>query len=198
MAQQRPIDVAVTKCYGAMIVSTVGTFAIIAVWVGLTRNANGRQFPYLNTAFVLSWIISVLLIAGILEYARRRPIDARLSWGEANVWAFYVFLLLFWIYGVVPHQWLTFASNDLSWRADRELIGPTGLGFTNGEGILQWALPFKLNYLVVGDLIVVVMYGLALVANVALWSIWQDRGKEAPPEIETSTYGRPILREGSS
>jgi len=106
--------------------------------------------------------------------------------------------LLFWIYGVVPHQWLTFASNDLSWRADRELIGPTGLGFTNGEGILQWALPFKLNYLVVGDLIVVVMYGLALVANVALWSIWQDRGKEAPPEIETSTYGRPILREGSS
>ncbi len=181
-----------------MIVSTVGTFAIIAVWVGLTRSANGRQFPYLNTAFVLSWIISVLLIAGILEYARRRPIDAKLSWGEANIWAFYVFLLLFWIYGVVPHQWLTFASNDLSWRADRELIGPTGLGFTNGEGILQWALPFKLNYLVVGDLIVVVMYGLALVANVALWSIWQNRGKEAPPEIETSTYGRPILREGSS
>ena len=183
MAQQRPIDVAVTKFYGAMIVSTVGTFAIIAVWVGLTRNFNVSDFPYIYTAFVLSWIISVLLIAGILEYARRRPIDARLSWGEANVWAFYVFLLLFWIYGVVPHQWL---------------IGPTGLGFTNGEGILQWALPFKLNYLVVGDLIVVVMYGLALVANVALWSIWQDRGKEAPPEIETSTYGRPILREGSS
>ncbi|MEC8974231.1 MAG: hypothetical protein VX725_00560 [Actinomycetota bacterium] len=198
MAQRRPIDVAVTKFYGAMIVSTVGIFALVAIWVGLTRSANGRQFPYLNTAFVLSWLISVVLIVGILEYARRRPVDGNLTWGEANLWAFYVFLLLFWIYGVVPHQWLTFASNDLSWRADRELIGPTGLGFTNGEGLLQWALPFKLNYLVVGDLIVVVIYGLGLVANVALWSIWQNRGKEAPPEIETSTYGRPILREGAS
>jgi len=92
----------------------------------------------------------------------------------------------------------TFASNDLSWRADKELIGPTGLGFTNGEGLLQWALPFKLNYLVVGDLIVVVIYGLGLVANVVLWSIWQNRGKVAPPEIEESTYGRPLLREGAS
>ena len=88
MAQRRPIDVAVTKFYGAMMVSSVGIFAIVAIWVGLTRNTNGRQFPYLNTAFVLSWVISIILFAGILEYARRRPMEANLTWGEANLWAF--------------------------------------------------------------------------------------------------------------
>ena len=198
MAQKRPVDVVVTKFYGAMITSTVAIFGIVAIWVGLTRDANGRQFPFLNTAFVLSWIIGVLMTAGILEYAKRRPIDNEATWGEANVWSVYVFLYLFWIYGVVPHQWLTFTEAGLSWRADKELIGPTGLGFTNGEGIIQWALPFQLNYLVVGHLIVVVIYGLGLVANVALWSVWQNRGKVAPPEIEESTYGRPLLREGTT
>lgn len=198
MAQKRPVDVVVTKFYGAMITSTVAMFGIVAIWVGLTRDANGRQFPFLNTAFVLSWIIAVLMTAGILEYSKRRPIDNEATWGEANVWSVYVFLYLFWIYGVVPHQWLTFTEAGLSWRADKELIGPTGLGFTNGEGIIQWALPFKINYLVVGHLITVVIYGLGLVANVALWSVWQNRGKVAPPEIEESTYGRPLLREGTS
>ena len=49
---------------------------------------------------------------GILEYAKRRPIDNEATWGEANVWSVYVFLYLFWIYGVVPHQWLTFTKPD--------------------------------------------------------------------------------------
>ena len=52
MAQKRPVDVVVTKFYGAMITSTVAMFGIVAIWVGLTRDANGRQFPFLNTAFV--------------------------------------------------------------------------------------------------------------------------------------------------
>ena len=83
MAQKRPVDVVVTKFYGAMITSTVAMFGIVAIWVGLTRDANGRQFPFLNTAFVLSWIIAVLMTAGILEYAKRRPIDNEATWGEA-------------------------------------------------------------------------------------------------------------------
>ena len=59
MAQKRPVDVVVTKFYGAMITSTVAIFGIVALWVGLTRDANGRQFPFLNTAFVLSWITRI-------------------------------------------------------------------------------------------------------------------------------------------
>lgn len=195
MAQRRPIDVAVMKMYGAMIGSTVALIGGITLWVAITRDDNGQSAPFMNTAFVLSWLLAIALTAGILEYAKRRPIDAPLSWGEANVGAAYVFLLLFWIYGVVPHQWLTYADNELSWRVDKLLVGPTGLGFTNGEGLVSWLLPFEITYLVVRDIIAVTIYGLALAGNIAMWSIWQNRGKVAPTEVEQSTYGRPLVRE---
>ena len=196
MAQRRPIDVAVTKMYGAMLGGTVTVIGGIALWVAATREQNDQAAPFMNTAFVLSWLIALLLTAGILEYAKRRPAGAPLSWGEANVGAAYVFLLLFWIYGVVPHQWLTYADNELAWRIDKLLVGPTGIGLTNGEGLLSWALPFELTYLVVRDIIAVTIYGLGLAANMAMWNLWQSRGMVAPTEVEQSTYGRPLVREG--
>ena len=195
MAQRRPIDVAVMKFYGAMIVSTVGLIGVITKWVALTKEDNQQSAPFMKTAIVLSWLVTLVLAAGILEYARRRPIDAPLSWGGANLGATYVFFLLFWIYGVVPHQWLTYADNELSWRVDRLLVGPS-FGFTNGEGIVAWALPMDITYLVVRDIIAVLIYGLALAANVAMFSLWQSRGKVAPTEVEQSTYGRPLVKEG--
>lgn len=195
MAQRRPIDVAVMKVYGALIGITVVFLGSIALWVALTREQNGQGAPFLNTAFTLSWLISLALTAGILEYAKRRPADAPLSWGEANLGATYVFLLLFWIYGVVPHQWLIYADNELGWRSDKLLVGPTGVGFTDGEGLVSFLLPFEVTYLVVRDIIAVTIYGFALAGNIALWSVWQDRGKVAPTEVEQSTYGRPLVRE---
>ena len=36
----------------------------------------------------------------------------------------------------------------------------------------------------------------AIMGNVALWSVWQNRGKVAPTEVEASTYGRPLVRKG--
>ncbi|MGI9624948.1 MAG: hypothetical protein ACR2PK_19125 [Acidimicrobiales bacterium] len=196
MAQQRPIDVAVMKVYGAMIGATIVVLGGIALWVAITRDQNLQDAPFLNTAFTLSWLIAILLNAGILEYAKRRPEGAFLSWGEANLAAAYVFFLMFWVYGVVPHQWLTYADNELAWRADKLLIGPTGIGFTDGEGLVSWALPLDITYLVIRDIIAVTIYGLALAGNIAMWSIWQSRGKVAPTEVEQSTYGRPLVREG--
>ena len=151
----------------------------------------------MNTAFTLSWLVTLVMVAGILEFAKRRPAGAPLSWGQANMGAMYVFLLMFWVYGVVPHQFLVYADNELSWRVDRLVVGPTGLGFTNGEGLLEWILPFQVTYLVVRDIFAVTIYGLALAATVALFAVWQARGKVAPTdEVEQSTYGRPLVREG--
>ena len=76
-------------------------------------------------AFVISVMISVLLVAPIMVYARRRPIDAELTWGEAMVAATYVFFLLFWVYGVVPHQWLQWADSELT-GAEAALDSPEG------------------------------------------------------------------------
>lgn len=195
MAQRRPIDIAAMKVYGAMIGATVGLIGVVTFWVAITSGQNGQDAPFMNTAFVLSWLIALAMTAGILEYAKRRPAGAPLSWGEANIGAAYVFFLLFWIYGVVPHQWLTYADNELSWRVDKLLVGPS-FGFTDGEGILQWILPFNVTYLVVRDIIAVTIYGLGLAGNIAMWSVWQNRGRVAPTEVEQSTYGRPLVREG--
>jgi hypothetical protein len=196
VAQRRPIDVAVTKMYGAMIGGSVALIGGVTFWVAVTRADNNQAAPFMNTALMLSWLISLALIAGILEYAKRRPADAPVSWGEANIGAVYVFFLLFWSYGVVPHQWLTYADNELGWRVDKLLIGPTGLGFTDGEGLLAWALPLELTYLVVRDIIAVTLYGLILAINIAMWNLWQNRGKVAPIEVEQSSFGRPLVREG--
>ena len=196
MAQRRPIDVAVMKVYGAMIGTTVALLGGVTLWVAVTRDDNNQAAPFMNTALVLSWLIALALTAGILEYAKRRPADAPLTWGEANVGAVYVFFLLFWAYGVVPHQWLTYADNELGWRVDKLLVGPTGIGFTNGEGLLAWALPFELTYLFVRDIIAVTIYGAILAGNVAMWNVWQNRGKVAPVEVEQSSFGRPLVREG--
>ena len=109
------------------------------------------------------------------------------------VGATYVFFNLFWIYGAVPHQWLTYADAELAWRSDNFLIGPR---IWNGQGLLEWALPFDLSYGTIRDLIAVVIYGVGLVANVAVFVMWQKRGDTVEqPELETqSRYGRPLLR----
>jgi hypothetical protein len=146
-------------------------------------------------AFVLSALISVAGFLATIWYGkRRRPVGAPLSWGQAMAAAVYGFALMFWSYGVVPHQWLTWTGNELGWRADKVLVGPE-LFFTGGEGVFEYLLPFGLNWEVVSHTIVVLIYGVFLAMHIAIWAIWQDRSKERPAEIETSEYGRPLVRQ---
>jgi hypothetical protein len=139
-------------------------------------------------AFVVSFAIAIAGIAAVVLYGRRRPVGAPVTWGEAIVAANFAFFLMFWAYGVVPHQWLTFANNEWQWTPTKGLVGP--------GGVLEDALPFTLDYEKLRDLVVVVIYGIFLVAHVWLWAWWQDRAKARPAEIETSTYGRPLVRRG--
>ena len=74
-------------------------------------------------AFLLSVIVTLAGTAGVLAYAKRRPIGAPHTWGEAMFGSMFVFFLLFMAYGVVPHQWLTWAENELAWRSDKLFIG---------------------------------------------------------------------------
>lgn len=134
-------------------------------------------------AFVIPTIITIVMVAGLVWYMRRRPVGAPLSWGEAMVASAYVFTLMFLAYGIVPNQWLLWADNELEWRPDRILID---------------TYPIKVTYLVLRDIIVVGIYVVMLAVNVALWAMWQNRGKkkEAAPALETSTFGRPLVKKG--
>jgi hypothetical protein len=190
---KRYIDGAITKFMAALIGVSIGLMVVIALWVGLT--VPGRQFPYLNVAFVASWIVALLSLIPVIIVAKRRPADKVATWGEAMVGSTYVFFVLFWIYGTVPHQWLTYAEGELNWRSDKFLIGPRA-PWDQTQGILEWALPFTLTYTTVKDLIAVLIYGVGLVANVAMFVMWQKRGDTvAAPEIESSSrYGRPLVK----
>ena len=147
-------------------------------------------------AFVASLIVTALIVGGILAYQNRRPADQVLTWGEAMFGSMIVFFLMFWVYGVVPHQWLTWADNELNWRTDKILFGPFDIFKSQQYG--GWS-PIRINYVVVRDLIAVVIYLIALGANVAMWSAWQKRGdkQDDAKTPQRSTFGRPLVKEGA-
>ena len=149
-------------------------------------------------AFVVSLIVTGLLLAIYHWYAGRRPFGKPLTWGEAMVAATFVFFIFFWVYGVVPHYWLTWADSELNWRADRFLHGPGGILKDQNSG--GW-MPFTITYLVLRDLIAVAIYGVALGGNIWYWSHWQSRkarAEAAQVEAEApSEFGRPLVREGA-
>ena len=145
-------------------------------------------------ALVLSLLIAFGGFFAVIWYGKRRPVGAPLSWGEAMLAGTLAFALMFWAYGVVPHQWLTYAGNELNWRPDKILVGPT-LPFTGNEGVFEYFLPFTVNYENINHIGAVIIYGVFLGMHVAIWAIWQDRAKAKPLEL-TSQYGRPLVKQG--
>ena len=146
-------------------------------------------------AFVTSLIVTAVVVGGILAYQKRRPVDQVVTWGEAMVGSLVVFFLMFWVYGVVPHQWLTWADNELNWRVDKIVYGPGDILKSQEDG--GWS-PIRINYIVVRDLIAVAIYLVALGGNIWMWSAWQKRGEQqADKPVERSTFGRPLVKEGA-
>ena len=146
-------------------------------------------------AFVASLIVTFVIVGGIVAYQKRRPADQVVTWGEAMFGSMIVFFLMFWVYGVVPHQWLTWADNELNWRTDKILFGPFDIFKSQQDG--GWS-PIRINYVVVRDFIAIGIYLVALGGNVAMWSAWQKRGdkQEEAKTPERSTFGRPLVKEG--
>jgi hypothetical protein len=136
-------------------------------------------------AFVVSLVALGLCVAGIVAYARRRLPGAPVTWGEAMAASTFIFFVMFLAYGIVPHQWLAWADNELNWRADKILYGP---------GDLVAKLPFTVTYQVLRDLIAAGLYIVFLGGQVVLWSMWQNRGKTKPAELPVSSYGRPLVK----
>jgi hypothetical protein len=134
-------------------------------------------------AFIMVSLIGLLGVAAIWPVAKRRQVGAPLSWGQAMAGAMYVFFLMLWWYGVIPHQWLTYSSNELGWTIDNILIEPNA-----------W-FPITISWLIIRDVIVLLIYGIGVGLHVGGWAVWQDRGKPKPASVPASRYGRPLVRE---
>ena len=153
------------------------------------------KWPGMNAAFLTSLIASTLLTLAVIPYGKRRPIGTPLSWGEAMLASAYAFGVMFLAFGVVPHQWIDHADRNLGWDRTRIIYGPGGI--LKPESLGGWN-PITLQYEAVRDIVVVVIHAYYFGLLIFVWLWWQKRGQAAAKagELETSTYGRPLVRKG--
>jgi hypothetical protein len=149
-------------------------------------------------AFVSSMIVMILMIAVCLYVGARRPIGTPVTWGEAMVAGTWVFGVMMLAYGIVPHQWLNYADNELLWRPDKLLVGISsgGVVWGNEAKDLGGTGRILINYQAIRDIIASVLYIVFLGGQMYLWSVWQKRGRKKPGDVEEarSRFGRPVLR----
>lgn len=149
-------------------------------------------------AFVSSMIVLFLGVAICMFVGARRPIGTPLTWGEAMVAGSFVFGLMLLAYGVVPHQWLAFADNELLWRPDKLLVGISsgGVVWGNDAKTLGGTGRILINYQAIRDIVATVLYVVFLGGQMVLWSVWQKRGRKKPGDVDEarSRFGRPVLR----
>ena len=139
-------------------------------------------------ALATAVIVALLGDLAIYLYSKRRPVGKYLTWAEAMAAAAFAFVMFNLWYGVIPHQWLTMANSEWSWRPDRIFVGPFDLFAPNRF------LPVVISYQTLRDLVLVLIYGVGLTLQVWHWAQWQNRAKPKAEVVPTTTYGRPLAR----
>ena len=147
------------------------------------------------------------MVGIVILVGQRRPKGTPFTWGEAFVASVFVFALLLMIYGIVPDRFLRWADGELKWRTDAIGIplGPFGHWFGIGgkknvffgDGVTFFGRgKIIVSKSVIRDAIVSGFYVVFGLGQIFLWLWWQKRGaaKPATPELETSAYGRPLVR----
>ena len=147
--------------------------------------AIGRGFG--NVAFAASLLVTIGMAAGVVIYSKRRPVGAPLSWGTSMVAAVYVTFGLVMAFGILPDRWMAHAEGNLKMRSDAILAGPGSTGWLQD-------LPVRISKATVSDFVTVNIYMIGVVITVAMWAVWQGRGKTETDAVERSTYGRPLVK----
>jgi hypothetical protein len=151
--------------------------------------------PWMRPAGRLILAVVLLLIGLAITFVlMRRPKPDRAStWSECIAGAVGVFGLMTLAYAVIPHEWITFSDKYLQWDT-------TVFVFRSHQKMFffPWHWPFNFDKHNIRDIIVVLIYGLAVGLNVGLFSAWQKRGQEKPEaeaaKARTSRFGRPLRR----
>ena len=141
-------------------------------------------------ALVTSIVITALMIAGVIEYGKRRPVDRQTSWGEAMLGSAFVFMLLLMVFGVVPDRWVRLTDNEWGWSVERML-------FTEGQFIDGNPItfpPMRMDLKKVSDIVVVIQHIVALVGLPLLWLWWQKRDQKKAVAEPVSDFGRPLVK----
>ena len=118
----------------------------------------------------------------------KRPKPARPpTWAQSMAGAMGVYTLFLLGYGVVPHEWLTWADSSLGLREDK---------------ILLKTYPIAISGRTVRDSVAVMIYIVFLGLQVTAWIMWQKRGQAKPKPAAATTpapagisaFSRPVTR----
>ena len=138
--------------------------------------------------FFISLLLCVISGVIFMWLVRRPKPELPPTWAQSMLGATAVFALFLLVYGVVPHEWLTWADSDLGLREDRILFDTGAVEFS-GRALRD----------IVASLIYIVFLGL----NTVMWIMWQKRGTAKPkaspatatPEpAGTSAFSRPVTK----
>lgn len=146
---------------------------------------------------------SVLLLIGTavaVVLLRRPKSDQPVTWAGAMLGAVAVFGMFLIGFGVVPHEWLTYADSTLKWRQDRIIFN---IIHVFGKRIDS---PIDVSARTLRDVVTTMIYGVTVTTTITLWSLWQKRPtrSEAPAPAPTPTqqpsgvsaFGRPMAKKG--
>ena len=147
-------------------------------------------------AFVSSMVILLVGVGICLYVGRRRPLGTPVTWGEAFIAATFAFALMIVAYGVVPHQWLDFADNELLWRPDKVLLGVSTEGIRMGDAAnsIGGSGRILVSYQALRDVVAAGLYIVFLGGQMYMWAAWQRRGRQKQEIEPTSRFGRPLIR----
>jgi lysylphosphatidylglycerol synthetase-like protein (DUF2156 family) len=171
--------------------AVLGSVVVLVVGILAARVVNGLQT-------VMIWLtlgaLFAIAMAAVVSRTPRSP-DQQATWAEAMAGATAVFALFTLAYGVVPHEWLTYANSYLNMSTDRFVKWP------------PW--PFydtvKLPFSAVRDAVAALIYVVVIGINIVLWVRWQQRLQPRPEPapatedatvLRTSRFGRPLKARG--
>ena len=151
--------------------------------------------PWMQPAGRLIWSIGLFVIGLVVFFLlmRRPKPDRPATWAECIAGAVGVFAMMTLAYAVIPHEWITFSDKYLQWDT-------TVFVFRSNQKMLffPWNWPFNFDKHNIRDIIVVIIYGVAIGLNIGLSVLWQKRGQEKPEAEEAtpkkSRFGRPLRR----
>ena len=139
--------------------------------------------------FFISLLLSAVSFGIFMVLVRRPKPELPATWAQSMLGATAVFALFLLIYGVVPHEWLTWADSKLNLREDRILID-------------TWAIDFSGRAL--RDIVATMIYIVFLGMNTWMWIAWQKRGTAKPKTAKaaaatpepagTSAFSRPVTK----
>jgi len=153
------------------------------------------KWPGVSVQVLTSLTLAILLTLAVIPYGKRRPVGKPLTWGEAMLASIYAFGVMLLAFGVVPNAWIDHSDRNLAWHKDKIIYGPAGILKPRSAG--GWN-PITLQYEAVRDIVVVMLHVIFFGLIIFIWHWWQHRGDRpaAGTEIETSSYGRPLVKKG--